>query len=530
MKKIIFLIISVIMLSALPLCINAGSDYIIPNPPVTVEITSPTVDGNITKTEGWSEPVYMNEDTMEYLSKNRPLNIFGEVYFALDWHGFYLAADIKENVSAYAPDSNPPAIGVPMTAGLVYADDKIGNGQNGDCFSIGIDVLDIMRTNPGVDVGERYTVGPNYSVYIYKDGSFRVYGFDDNGNVTDITEHVVIEGKAIDEGWCFEIWIPWQEIVCDIEYLTLNKSKPEIEDILSDGAIVRVGTEYYDRWILSESGVAVLYNRYYTAEEYAEDNQWNFGVKRPEHLGIELNVSNTCKNSAAHRWSDWITVSEPTYFEKGEQMSVCRVCGEVKYRTLPVKEYRNAFSDVKETSWYAKGVEYCVKRGYLSGMGNEKFSPNTALTREQCVVLLANILDADTTAYLGVPSGFEDVPLTHWYSSAVAWAVDMGYVKGMSENTFGTGLKIQRAAFARLIYFAARDLGADMTVRADLTEYVDHDKLPQWAYEQISWAVGNNIIISIKDDVLMVSPYTELKRAQCATMIWQMGLMLEEQK
>ncbi len=527
MKKLIFIIISVLMLSALPLCINAGSDYIIPNPPVTVEITTPKVDGNITKTEGWSEPVYMNEDTMEYCLKNRPLNIFGEVYFALDWQGFYLAADIKENVSAYAPDSNPPDISEPMTAGLVLADEKIGNGQNGDCFRIGIDVLDIMRTNPGIEDSERYYLGPNYSIYIYENGKLRMYGYDRFDSSIDITDKVLIKGSADAEGWSFEAFIAWQVIIDDIEHFTHQKESPAVENIISNGAIVRVGAEYNDRWILTETREAVLYNNYYTAEEYAEDKYWEFGVKKPEHLGIELNVSNTCKYSGSHRWSNWISIKLPTYFEKGREASMCNLCGKLVYRDAAILEYRNSFTDVKDGSWYAEGVRYCVMKGYMSGMSETCFAPNSMLTREQCVLILANLLDVDASRYKNVKSGFKDVPTGKWYSGAVAWAKQSGIVSGMTEDTFGRGQYIKRDAFARLLYAAAERMGMPMDVRADLGNYADYANVPSWAQEEISWAVASGIIVSTKDDVLMLSPRDEVKRAQCATMLWQMGLLYE---
>ena len=527
MKKIIFLIISVLMLSALPLCINAGSDYIIPNPAVTVEITSPMVDGNITKSEGWSEPVYMNEDTMEYLSKHRPLNIFGEVYFALDWQGFYVAADIKENISSYAPDTNPPDISEPMTAGLVYADDNVGDGRKGDCFRIGIDVLDIMRTNPGVEEGERYYLGPNYGIYIYGDGSLRMYGYDKIDSCTDITDKILIEGRADAEGWSFEVFIPWQVIIDDIERFTGQRERPCVEDILADGAVLRAGAEYNDRWILTGTGEAVLYNSYYTAEEYAEDKYWEFGVKKPEHLGIELNVSNTCKYSSSHRWSDWICIKEPTYFEKGRDASICNRCGKLMYRSTDVLEYHNTFTDVKLSSWYAEGVEYCVKHGYMSGMSRLNFEPNSMLTREQCVLILANLLEVDTSSYKNNRSGFSDVPKGKWYSGAIAWAKQSGIVSGMSEDIFGLGQNIKRDAFARLLYAAAERMGMPMEKRADLGNYSDRADLPAWAYEEMSWAVANGIILSTKEDVLMLSPRDDVKRAQCATMLWKMGVLYE---
>ena len=287
------------------------------------------------------------------------------------------------------------------------------------------------------------------------------------------------------------------------------------------------GACYLDRWTLTETGEAVMYNRYYTAEEYMNTGSLNFGVGNPENLGIKITVSDTCRGRG-HRWSEWIDIIQPTYFDKGSQISVCRLCGDSRLKDIPVLEYVNTFVDVKEASWYAKGVEYCIKRGYLSGMGNDRFMPNQPLTREQCVVILCNILDVDFGRYANIPSDFKDVPINRWYSGAITWAVQQGYVKGMSEGVFGLGQPIQRAAFARLLYLLAEDMGIDVSGRADLSGYVDHGRIPQWAYEQLSWAVYENIIISTRNDTLCMEPYSSLKRAQCATMLMPFGELVDE--
>ncbi len=523
MKKLIFILVSMLMLCALAVGINAGSDYIIPNPPVTVEITTPKVDGNITKTEGWSEPVYMNEDTLSYYKRNS-LNIFGEVYFVLDWQGFYFAADIKEDVHSYAPDSGNFGYPEDMSAGLVYSHfDEDGKGENGDCFTIGIDVLDIMRTNPGADVSERYTVAPNYGIYIYEDGKLRMYGPNGNGINTEITDKVVVEGSATAEGWCFETFIPWQVIIDDIEYYTNQKQSPKVEDIVSDGSVIRACVGYHDRWILTRDQNEVLYNMYATTSEVKYER-----VSYPHTQGIRIDVSNTCKYSGSHRWSDWIRINEPTYFKKGKDVSICNRCGKVVYREVEVLEYRNTFADVKDGSWYAEGVKYCVMKGYMCGMSPIYFEPNSMLTREQCVLILANLFDIDTSKYKNMYSGFKDVPTGKWYSGAVAWAKNSGIVSGMSEDIFGTGQHIKRDAFARLLYAAAERMGMPMSVRADLGSYIDYKDVPSWAYEEMSWAVASGIIESTKNDVLMLSPRDEVKRAQCSTMLWQMGLLYEK--
>lgn len=521
MKKLIFIFVSLLMLAALAIGINAGTDYIKPNPPVTVDITSPNVDGNITKTEGWSAPVYMNEDTLSWYYKKRILNIFGEVYFALDGSGFYFAADIKEDISSYAPDSGVSDFPENISAGLVYADFEDGNGQNGDCFTIGIDVLDIMRNNPGADIAERYSVSPNYGIYIYEDGNLRMYSPDGNGVNTEITDEVVAKGSATAEGWSFEAMIPWQVIIEDIEYYTKNKSKPEIDEIVSDGAVIRACVGYHD--ILIQDGNKVLYNMYATTSDVKYNR-----VSYPHTQGIRIDVSNTCKYSGSHHWSDWIRIIEPTYYEKGKEASICNRCGKVMYREAEVLEYRNSFVDVKNGSWYAEGVKYCVMKGYMSGMSKLYFEPNSMLTREQCVLILANLFDVDTSSYKNKDSGFKDVPTGKWYSGAIAWSKELGFISGMSEDTFGRGQHIKRDAFARILYVAADHMGMPMNGRADLSRYVDFDKVQDWAYDELAWAVVNGIIISTKDDVLMLSPRDDVKRAQCATMLWQMGELYDK--
>lgn len=526
MKKILaLLLITTMLISALGCYINAGTDYIIPNPAVKLELSSPTVDGNITDTEGWYGPLYMDKDTLNFWRRNRALSMLGELHFAIDKKGIYVAVQIREDLSAFDPELQVSGINNKITPSTM---DSVRDGRfDGDFFSLTVDPLDTM-------ISKGYSAAidnvPKYDVSFCEDGSLQVIREHVSGEDRCITDKVGIAGSADEYTMQFELYIPWSFVIDDIYFLTFKEETLKVENIVMDYSTIRAGAIYYDRYMDEEKGKIDLYNRYITAPDTF------FYGNTPGHrpidvigrntLGITLNIFELCQGDG-HKWSDWKVLTSPSYFEEGSLYSYCKQCGDIRTKEIPKKEYTNSFTDVNESSWYSEGVEYCIKKGYLSGMGSGNFSPNTALTREQCVVVLANILNADTSEYLGVPSGFDDVPLNRWYSAAVAWAVDAGYVKGMSPNTFGTGQKIQRAAFARLLYFAAEDLGADMTVRADLTKYVDHDNLPTWAYDQLSWAVGSNIIVSIKDDVLMISPYTQLKRAQCATMLWQMGLQLD---
>ncbi len=181
---------------------------------------------------------------------------------------------------------------------------------------------------------------------------------------------------------------------------------------------------------------------------------------------------------------------------------------------LPV--YVNKFIDVSDTAWYADEVAYCVQRGYMNGVSEERFSPNTALTREQFVLILANASGINAGNYKYVDSGMKDVPVGQWYSGAIAWAVNEGYIVGVSEGVFGLRQDITREQLARLFYKYAEKLGMNVEQRADLNGFSDSSKVGSWAKENVSWAVSVGLISGMNDGRL--APRASATRAQAARM------------
>lgn len=219
-----------------------------------------------------------------------------------------------------------------------------------------------------------------------------------------------------------------------------------------------------------------------------------------------------------HPYSEWIIRKEPTYVISGYKERYCTFCGVWEVLSIPEKEYVNAFTDVSDSHWYSDAVAYCVKKGYMNGMSDTVFSPNTVLTREQFVLILANMAGVDTSEYKAYDSGMSDIPTDKWFSGAVYWAVKEGYVSGISEGVFGRGMSITRSQLARLLYLYAERQGADMTVEGDPFEgFADVIKVQPWAYDNLRWAVSRGIITGIKSDEL--SPNTTATRAQAARMI-----------
>ena len=227
--------------------------------------------------------------------------------------------------------------------------------------------------------------------------------------------------------------------------------------------------------------------------------------------------SETVPATGEHAYGDWAVTDEPTYLEEGREERVCGVCSAVEDRKIPVKEYVNKFTDVKDSHWFYDEVEYCVKHGYINGMSETVFAPNDMLTRAQFITLLAKVDGVDLAEYEGKDAGFEDVKSSHWWNEVICWAVEKGYTSGISETKFGPNDTVTREQLARFfcVYFAKN--GIDVSERADLSAFEDEAKISSWARESVEWAVAKGLIAGTSETAL--SPRGTATRAQAARMI-----------
>jgi hypothetical protein len=115
---------------------------------------------------------------------------------------------------------------------------------------------------------------------------------------------------------------------------------------------------------------------------------------------------------------------------------------------------------------------------------------------------------------------FADVPNTAWYASYVRWGAAQGITAGTGANTFSPEKQITREQLVVLLYsFASNYLGLELETGADLSNYQDLSAASTWAYDALSWAVGQGIISSSSTTQLTLSPQKNANRAEVATML-----------
>ncbi len=158
---------------------------------------------------------------------------------------------------------------------------------------------------------------------------------------------------------------------------------------------------------------------------------------------------------------------------------------------IPASAVRTGFSDVDGDRWSAASIRYAVDKGYMKGVGGDKFDPEGSLTRAMVATVLWR---REGSPAPGAPSGFTDVAAGEWYADAVAWAKENGVVKGITEKTFEPDGEITREQLATMLFRFSSSAPVSVPERADLSPFSDDEKVSEWANEPLGWAVEAGLI------------------------------------
>lgn len=172
------------------------------------------------------------------------------------------------------------------------------------------------------------------------------------------------------------------------------------------------------------------------------------------------------------------------------------------------------FTDVKESDWFFKGVEYVVDKGIMSGVSENEFAPSGKLTRAMLVQMLYNM---ESRPACDAENAFMDVPVGQWYTDAVIWANDEKIVSGMGEGLFAPNMEITREQMVAMLYNYAKYKGYDVTASADLSAFADTASVSAWAQPAMQWAVAEGYISGMGDSQL--APQGTATRAEIASVI-----------
>ena len=168
------------------------------------------------------------------------------------------------------------------------------------------------------------------------------------------------------------------------------------------------------------------------------------------------------------------------------------------------------FADVPTDAYYAKAVEWAVKKGITNGKANGLFGSNNPCTRGQIVTFLWRAAGSPT------PKGTATVPADvlpgSYCYDAVAWALENGITNGMADGTFGVNNTCTRGQSVTLLY---RALGKAPTTVNGFTDVA----ADAFCADAVAWAVESGVTNGTSANTF--SPNNGCTRAQIVTFLYR---------
>lgn len=113
---------------------------------------------------------------------------------------------------------------------------------------------------------------------------------------------------------------------------------------------------------------------------------------------------------------------------------------------LQVGESENKFKDVESSAWYAEDVLKAYSNGLVNGVSAETFEPMTQISREQVAVILARVLNTETTE--SAISFKDENTVSPWARNAIKEIAAQEVFKGYEDGTFKPKQKVSREVAA----------------------------------------------------------------------------------
>lgn len=180
------------------------------------------------------------------------------------------------------------------------------------------------------------------------------------------------------------------------------------------------------------------------------------------------------------------------------------------------------FSDVSN-HWAKDYITYLSARDIIKGMSQTTFAPNSNITRAQFVQILANLAGADLSRYTGEKlSAFSDVKESSWYAKVAAWAAESGISTGVENKdgskSFHPNENISRQDMAVMILRYTEKMGTySLTAVNKAASFEDGNQIAAYAKESVS-KLQQAGLLSGKTSITL-APKDNATRAESAKMI-----------
>lgn len=152
--------------------------------------------------------------------------------------------------------------------------------------------------------------------------------------------------------------------------------------------------------------------------------------------------------------------------------------GKVSVEAEFVKTAPTSFVDVPANAYFADAVKWAVENGVTNGLSDTMFGPYASCTRAQIVTFLWRAAGSPEPKTV---SSFSDVPESAYYAKAVEWAVENGITNGMTETTFAPDTTCTRGQSVTFLHRALKGTASGSANFTDVKSDAFYADAVNWA-------------------------------------------------
>lgn len=176
------------------------------------------------------------------------------------------------------------------------------------------------------------------------------------------------------------------------------------------------------------------------------------------------------------------------------------------------------FEDVEESSLYFNDIMYVYGRELMAGTSTNPrlFSPNDNLTRSMIAAILYRAEKNPDVSELN--NAFTDVKDGTWYFDAIKWAAENDIMTGAGDSMFAPNANITREQMAAIVYnYAGFTKSAIKRESQASLDFNDVEQISDYAVEGVTFCYMNGIMTGKPGNVFVPKEY--MTRAEAATML-----------
>jgi len=178
------------------------------------------------------------------------------------------------------------------------------------------------------------------------------------------------------------------------------------------------------------------------------------------------------------------------------------------------------FRDVGiDMSWASKAIDYLFEQGIISGVKHGYYNPNASISKGDFTLMLCRAfhLSADSKG------NFSDVDANSYYSNAISTAKALGIAKG-SNGKFNPNSALSRQDAMVLISRAlvAANISIPNDSSINLSKFTDSKQISDYATDSVSSLIKAKIIKGNGDKL---APHGNVSRAEMAVILYRILTM-----